>query len=470
MKNELRVFCSLVLMVLMGSGAVLSLAQQRQSAPAEVVIERTPPVIAFGQGPDRTLFEREIIRGQGPEIPNDFVFLATEMSFGGAVVKGAPYSAQAVTESVQTMADGNRIVNRSTAAVYRDGEGRTRREQSLRSINGLATGAEAAMSVFINDPVAGTNYILDPKSMTARKMMPMRFKVSGPGQNIGAAVVSGGAGAGSGSGSGVGSGAGTGQGVGNAAAESRARQTGQVILERSPASAGGEFRVMVDPNSQQDKRSVEAGMAMGIMSTRGSNAKSESLGKQNINGVEAEGSRIVATIPAGEIGNERAIEIVSERWYSPELQVIVMTRHTDPRFGENSYQLTNINRGEPAHDLFEVPPGYTIKDLSAPFSAPLMPATQGAGINGGVLNGKAITLPLPRYPEIARQAKAAGSVTVQITIDEDGNVSSAETVSGHPLLRGAALTAARDAKFSPTKINGQPVKVNGVLVYNFVAQ
>ena len=68
------------------------------------------------------------------------------------------------------------------------------------------------------------------------------------------------------------------------------------------------------------------------------------------------------TIPAGEVGNERPIEIVSERWYSPELQTIVMTRHTDPRFGENTYRLTNINREEPAHILFEVPAGYTIKE------------------------------------------------------------------------------------------------------------
>jgi len=81
-----------------------------------------------------------------------------------------------------------------------------------------------------------------------------------------------------------------------------------------------------------------------------------------IEGVEAEGTRTTITIPAGEIGNERAIEIVSERWYSPELQTVVMTRHSDPRFGENSYTLTNISRTEPDKSLFDVPAGYTVKE------------------------------------------------------------------------------------------------------------
>ena len=94
--------------------------------------------------------------------------------------------------------------------------------------------------------------------------------------------------------------------------------------------------------------------------------KTESLGKQTIEGVEVEGTRNVTTIPAGEIGNERAIEIVFERWYSPELQTVVMTRHTDPRFGETSYRLTNISRDEPARSLFEVPAGYTIKETGGP--------------------------------------------------------------------------------------------------------
>jgi protein TonB len=92
------------------------------------------------------------------------------------------------------------------------------------------------------------------------------------------------------------------------------------------------------------------------------------------------------------------------------------------------------------------------------------------GISGPVMNGKAVMLPRPEYPSVARAAKASGTVTVEITIDEEGNVIAARSVSGHPLLQSAAVTAARQARFTPTKMNGQAVKVSGVLVYNFVAQ
>jgi protein TonB len=87
-----------------------------------------------------------------------------------------------------------------------------------------------------------------------------------------------------------------------------------------------------------------------------------------------------------------------------------------------------------------------------------------------VLNGKAVRLVQPSYPPIARSAHASGQVNVQITIDENGNVISAHAVSGHPLLQGAAVAAARSSKFTPTKLSGQPVKVSGVIIYNFVAQ
>jgi protein TonB len=98
------------------------------------------------------------------------------------------------------------------------------------------------------------------------------------------------------------------------------------------------------------------------------------------------------------------------------------------------------------------------------------PTPPRAPISGGVLNGKAISLPKPSYPPIARAAHAGGTVVVQVLIDENGNVVSANVVSGHPLLQAVARSAALQAKFSPTKLSGQPVKVTGVIQYNFVAQ
>lgn len=107
-------------------------------------------------------------------------------------------------------------------------------------------------------------------------------------------------------------------------------------------------------------------------------------------------------------------------------------------------------------------------DIAEP--PPPAPTPPRAPISGGVLNGKAISLPKPAYPPIARQAHASGTVVVQVTIDENGNVISARAISGHPLLQAVSVGAARGARFSPTKLSGQPVKVTGVITYNFVAQ
>jgi hypothetical protein len=90
--------------------------------------------------------------------------------------------------------------------------------------------------------------------------------------------------------------------------------------------------------------------------------KTESLGKQVIEGIEVEGTRSVITIPAGLHGNEQAVEVVSERWYSPELQTVVMSKHSDPGMGEHVYRLTNIKREEPARSLFEVPADYQVQE------------------------------------------------------------------------------------------------------------
>jgi len=125
--------------------------------------------------------------------------------------------------------------------------------------------------------------------------------------------------------------------------------------------------------------------------------------------------------------------------------------------------------GPGSGNVVGAPPKVQIADEPPPPEAP-KPTPPRAHISGGVLNGKAISLPKPAYPPIARAAHAAGTVVVQVTIDENGSVIAAHAVSGHPLLQGAAVGAARQARFSPTKLSGQPVKVTGVIQYNFVAQ
>jgi periplasmic protein TonB len=117
--------------------------------------------------------------------------------------------------------------------------------------------------------------------------------------------------------------------------------------------------------------------------------------------------------------------------------------------------------------IISAPAKVDIKDEPPP---PPPKATPHAPISGGVLNGKAVHLVQPPYPPIARSAHASGQVMVQVLIDENGNVVAAHATSGHPLLQAAAVAAARSSKFTPTKLSGQPVKVNGVIIYNFVAQ
>jgi hypothetical protein len=296
--------------------------------------------------------EEEIFIAQGPGAPpppppveffrgDNVIFMATEMSFAGKLVKGAPYSAQAVTESVQTLSDGNRIVRKNTAQVYRDTEGRTRREQTLGYIGPYSTAGDVPQTVFINDPVAGLNYILDPSTKTARRLprVEMRFKTEG----------------------------------GDARVAPPAGLQQKIEIERTftrvpgPVAAGqtGSTVVVAPPPPPL----AEGGGPVEFHITRSSSkadSKSEKLEPRSFDGVMAEGTRTTTTIPAGELGNEQPIQIVSERWFSPELQVVVMTRHSDPRTGETTYRLTNIARTEPAATLFQVPSDYTLKEVPAP--------------------------------------------------------------------------------------------------------
>ncbi|HET6862537.1 MAG TPA: hypothetical protein VFH91_05800, partial [Pyrinomonadaceae bacterium] len=140
---------------------VVSLAQQ-PATQTNIVIKQGRVL----QGPE----------GGPPPPRGDFIFVATDFNFEGKVVKGAPYSAEAVTETIQTLSDGNRIVNKITSQVYRDGEGRTRREQTLKGFGMLGNVGEPLQTIFINDPVAGVTYALDSRTHTAHKSAPFKFE------------------------------------------------------------------------------------------------------------------------------------------------------------------------------------------------------------------------------------------------------------------------------------------------------
>lgn len=365
-----KTFALVLPVALLLIGAVTVLGQEKIAPPA--VPEGTKVMTPEGA----VVFTRTGIAqgektGTAPGV-NTFTFVNSEFVFDGNPVKGAPYSAQAVTESTQTLADGNRIVNRSTAALYRDSEGRTRREQTLKSIGGMTAGAEPLRTILISDPVAGVSYTLDPANKIARKNANWQFQRT---------PMAAGGGSGNmvyfGQGSGVGQnplaqGAGTGQG--SPATYSAARSSNgevkvttggetQVFTARAPAP-GGEMKVATGGAPLVFNTEVLSPTAAAMVPLNGEkqNFTTEKLGKQTVEGVEAEGTRTTITIPVGTIGNERPIEIINERWYSEDLHTVVMTRHADPRSGESVYRLTNIQRAEQPHALFEVPADYQMKE------------------------------------------------------------------------------------------------------------
>jgi hypothetical protein len=240
------------------------------------------------------------------------VFAATSGMLGG-VVTGAPYSATTINESIQTLADGNRIIQRSTFNVSRDGQGRVRREEIGED--------DTIVSVMILDPVAGTSYVLDPVKRTARKMpLLINTQVKVMAAGIGAVQV-------------------------------------RTFQEQGTQQAGD-----LKPKTVQGG-AIAYWDGVNVSKVERLEARKESLGTQSIEGVPAEGSRTISTIPAGQIGNERPIEIVSEQWYSRELQMTMSSRHADPRTGETTYRVTNLRREEPDPTLFQLPPDYTLQQV-----------------------------------------------------------------------------------------------------------
>jgi len=235
-------------------------------------------------------------------------------------VLGAPYSAEAVSESVQVLADGNRIVRRSASRVYRDGKGRTRREE-------LGPDGQV-LTIAISDPASGTSFMFDPAANVARRTGVATF-ISEAGVALGATPKK------------------------------------EITLTISPdAKAHAELKAAQEAELKAMQQAAAAAHAE-LKAAQEAELKAmqhkEDLREQVMEGVMAKGTRTTTVIPAAAIGNEQPITVTSEEWFSPELKVLVMTKHADPRSGETTYRLTDITRGEPDASLFELPAGVTIK-------------------------------------------------------------------------------------------------------------
>ncbi len=232
-----------------------------------------------------------------------------------ATVAGAPYSAQSVTERVQVLADGNRIEQSTTGSVARDSQGRVRRDEGLPGLT-FNTG-DAPRLVMIEDPVAGVHWTLDAQTKTAMKMPSLQAKGA---------------------------------------------EFGPLLPPPPPPPPGADKTVFLSTVGPGDSGPRLQIVAKGQGSSSNANVNKVDLGTQTIEGIQAQGTRITRTIPAGAIGNEQPIIITTETWYSPDLKVLIESKTTDPRMGDTTYKLTNIQRAEPPADLFQVPADYTVKD------------------------------------------------------------------------------------------------------------
>ncbi len=234
-------------------------------------------------------------RGGGP---GGIDVLAVEPIELGEAVLGAPFSAETVTETIQNLADGNRIERRTMSTIARDGHGRIRREQALPAIGPVVPAPEVRI-VTISDPAERVLYLLDSARKTATKSRPPGL---GPRPDGG--------------------------------------RTG-------PPPQGPPFPAGARPE-----------------------VTTERLGTREVAGVRTEGTRTTMTIPAGAFGNVRSVDIVTERWYSPELKVVVESRRMDPIGGEVTYRLTNLVRAKPPVELFQVPPDYSVVERPRPAFGP----------------------------------------------------------------------------------------------------
>jgi len=232
----------------------------------------------------------------GPDGPPSFGAPMELMGFegmhGGKVVKGAPFSATATSETTSTLQDGSVLHRTSQVSMYRDAQGRLRHEAIFTGFGPLAASGTPKKMVMISDPVAGVHFMLDDEQKVAHKRVLHTHS--------GAAV------------------------------------------EPAPS-----FEGRMQERMQQEE-------SAGLL-------KRESLGTQTINGAVAEGTRTTHIIPAGQIGNEKALQVIFERWYSADLQIVLKSMRTDPRFGTTTYTVTSLQRTEPAATLFAVPADYTVE-------------------------------------------------------------------------------------------------------------
>jgi hypothetical protein len=256
-----------------------------------------------------------------------YTFIGTHAGMEGKVVKGVPFSAEGVTETEKTLADGTKIKKKTTSKVYRDSEGRTRREMTLGAVGPWVAEGEATTTVTINDPVAGRMYVMRKGGKEVKTIDVVDPEVDVEIEELK-------------------------QGKGKEAKreikiirKQMSKSTSSATWVHKEHAEPGHHTVHVHDFTAGGKNVMLYGDKEGIR---------EDLGERNIEGVVAKGTRTTHTIPEGKIGNDRPITVTTEHWYSEELGMTVLKETADPLSGNVIYRLTNIIRAEPDASLFEM--------------------------------------------------------------------------------------------------------------------
>jgi hypothetical protein len=266
--------------------------------------------------------EPDIEAGEGQEAQQKVMLEV--VAADAQVVKGKPYSADTSTETVQTLEDGNRIVHRTVSKFYRDSDGRTRREQTFGNVDpGHPSPHE--VKVFVDDPVNGAAYVLDLGSKSGDKVQRTRkFLADRNGEDDGTRIM---------------------------VKPPEAPDEGELEEQSAPGRMMIKFR---------DEHSGSPTTLATIMPDEKRDVAKEDLGTRNIEGVDCSGTRQTITIPAGAVGNEKPISIVTETWFAPAIAAVVESTTDDPRYGKTTYQLTNVQLSEPPRSLFEAPANFKV--------------------------------------------------------------------------------------------------------------
>jgi hypothetical protein len=263
-----------------------------------------------------------VSRGPGPGVfiqalPGPCGDMAAPPGAAGTqgIVTGAPYSATGRSETVQTLADGNRIVRSNTTRYFRDSRGRTRTEYVFSAVGPIALHGSSSLIV-IDDPTTAKRVVLHPEIRMAMEMPRMACGMGTAAFAAGRIAPSAGAESGAGA------------VTFSAAVPAPAPHSGDVLYAAAPPDA-----------------------------------TTSPLPERTIRGLRALGKRTESSIPAGQMGNELPIVSKSETWYSPELQVVLSATHRDPLVGDTTYQLVDIVRKEPDANLFAIPRDYTQRSM-----------------------------------------------------------------------------------------------------------